>query len=93
MVERARVILACLEGKEIQQVARELRVSVVAVSRWRSRFALFGIRGLQDGQRPGNPHIRIDTLQQRQNCWVPRPIRIRMGPFRLWLGRFCKRSL
>ena len=26
-VERARIILACLEGKEIQQVARERRVS------------------------------------------------------------------
>jgi len=55
MVERARIILACLDGKEIQQVARELRLSVVTVSRWRSRFALFGVRGLQDGLRPGKP--------------------------------------
>jgi len=31
-VERARIILACLEGKEIQQVARELRVSIPSVS-------------------------------------------------------------
>jgi transposase len=45
MVERARIILACLEGKETGQVANELRVSVVTVSKWRSRFALFGIRG------------------------------------------------
>ena len=55
MVERARIILACLDGKEIQQVAKQLRVSVVTVSRWRSRFALFGIRGLQDNRRPGKP--------------------------------------
>ena len=55
MVERARIILACLDGKEIQQVAKQLRVSVVTVSRWRSRFALFGIRGLQDNMRPGKP--------------------------------------
>jgi transposase-like protein len=27
-VERARIILACLDGKEIQQVARELGVSI-----------------------------------------------------------------
>ena len=32
IVERARIILACLEGKEIQQVARELRVSIPSVS-------------------------------------------------------------
>ena len=37
-VERARIILACLEGKEIQQVAQELGVSVPTVSKWRKRF-------------------------------------------------------
>src|SRR5258706_12535510 len=36
VVERARIILACLEGKEIQQVARELRISVPSVTKWRS---------------------------------------------------------
>jgi transposase len=41
--------------KETGQGANELRVSVVTVSKWRSRFALFGIRGLQDNPRPGNP--------------------------------------
>src|SRR5580698_1282265 len=39
-VERARIILACLEGKEIQQVARELRVSVPCVSKWCRRFSV-----------------------------------------------------
>jgi transposase len=54
-VERARIILACLEGKEIQQVARELRVSVATVSKWRQRFSLWGLRGLRDQPRPGTP--------------------------------------
>ena len=54
-VERARIILACLEGKEIQQVAQELGVSVPTVSKWRKRFALWGLRGLQDQPRPGKP--------------------------------------
>jgi transposase len=52
-VERARIILACLEGKEIQQVARELGVSVPTVSKWRKRFAWWGLRGLTDRPRPG----------------------------------------
>ena len=47
-VERARIILACLEGKEIQQVARELGVAVATVSKWRQRFSLWGLRGLRD---------------------------------------------
>src|ERR1700716_229459 len=59
-VERARIILACLQGKEIQQVARELRVSVPSVSKWRQRFSLWGLRGLRDQARPGKP-VTYDT--------------------------------
>src|SRR5271154_6801738 len=44
MVERARIILAWVDGKEIQQVARELGVSVPTVTKWRRRFALWGLR-------------------------------------------------
>src|ERR1700683_709036 len=54
-VERARIILACLEGKQIQQVAGELRVSIPTVTKWRKRFALGGVRGLRDLRRPGKP--------------------------------------
>ena len=54
-VLRARIILACLEGKEMPQVARERKVSVPSVSKWRQRFALWGVRGLRDRARPGKP--------------------------------------
>ena len=60
VVERARIILASLEGKEIQQVARELKVSVPTVSKWRQRFSLWGLRGLCDQVRPGKP-VRYGT--------------------------------
>jgi transposase len=55
VVERARIVLACLGGKEIQQVARELRVSIPTVSKWRQRFSLWGLRGLRDQSRSGKP--------------------------------------
>ena len=54
-MERARIILARLDGKEIQQVARELRVSVPTVNKWCKRFALWGLRGLRDDPRSGKP--------------------------------------
>lgn len=54
-VERARIILACLEGKEIQQVAQELKTSVPTVSKWRRRFSQHGLEGLRDRPRPGKP--------------------------------------
>ena len=60
VVERARIILASLDGKEIQEVARELKVSVPTVSKWRQRFSLWGLRGLRDQLRPGKP-VRYDT--------------------------------
>ena len=55
IVERAQIILASLEGKEIQQVARELGVSIPTVDKWRKRFSLFGLRGLWDQPRSGKP--------------------------------------
>ncbi|MGH9692615.1 MAG: IS630 family transposase [Bryobacteraceae bacterium] len=54
-VERARIILGCLEGKEIQRVAHELDVSVPTVSKWRRRFAQRGLEGLRDRSRSGKP--------------------------------------
>lgn len=54
-VERARIVLACLEGKEIQQVAQELRVSIPTVSKWRRRFSEQGLEGLRDPPSPGKP--------------------------------------
>ena len=55
MVERARIILACLDGKEIQQVARETGASIPTVRKWRGRFAQKGVAGLQDQPRSGKP--------------------------------------
>jgi transposase len=64
-VERARIILACLEGQEIQQVAQELCVSVPTVSKWRKRFGLWGLRGLQDHLRSGRPATYDVTFRNR----------------------------
>ena len=72
-VERARIILACLDGKEIQQVARELGVCVATVSKWRQRFSLWGLRGLRDQPRPGKP-VRYDTaFRQRVLATLEEP--------------------
>ena len=57
MVERARILLGCLDGKEIQQVAQDTGASVPTVSKWRKRFAQAGIAGLQDRPRSGKPPL------------------------------------
>src|SRR5215210_5915823 len=72
-VERARIILACLEGKEIQQVARELGVSIPTVSKWRRRFALWGLRGLRDQLRSGKPATYDAAFRNRVLALLEQP--------------------
>lgn len=72
-VERARIVLACLEGKQIQQVARELKVSIPPVSKWRKRFALWGLRGLVDLPRSGKPVTYDSAFRDRVLAVLEQP--------------------
>ena len=60
MVERSRIVLLRLTGKQIQQVARELNVSIPTVTKWCKRFSLWGVRGLFDELRSGKP-VKYDV--------------------------------
>ena len=72
-VERARIVLACLEGKENQQVAQDLGVSVPTVGKWRKRFALWGLRGLLDQPRPGKPITYDAAFRNRVLALLEQP--------------------
>src|SRR5271168_4590542 len=65
MVERARIVLACLEGKEIQQVAQQTGASIPTVSKWRKRFAERGVAGLRDQPRSGKPPTYDASFRDR----------------------------
>jgi transposase len=53
LAERARIVLACAEGKSNAAVAAELNLTTVTVGKWRSRFAVDRLAGLADQPRPG----------------------------------------
>jgi hypothetical protein len=55
LAERARIVLACLQGKRNDEVAREVGVRPNTVGQWRKRFAARGIIGLRDEPRSGKP--------------------------------------
>jgi transposase len=53
MIERAQIILGCLAGKRVQEVARSCHTRPNTVIKWRQRFAQQGVAGLLDAPRPG----------------------------------------
>ena len=62
---RARIVLACSEGRSNTEVARLCRVTRPTVGKWRQRFLERRLDGLQDEQRPGHPRTVSDADVER----------------------------
>jgi transposase len=90
MVERARIVLACLEGKEIQQVAHETGASIPTVSKWRQRFSQEGIPGLHDRPRSGKPATYDAAFRDRVLALLEQPPPAGLGQ---WDGRAVAEAL
>jgi transposase len=65
MVQRARIIVSRLEGKQLQQIARDLSISIPTVTKWCQRFSFWAIRGLFDQPRPGKPVKYGDAFRDK----------------------------
>ena len=57
---RSRIVLACSEGKDNSEVAKELKITRPTVGKWRRRFLEHRLDGLQDEPRPGTPRTVTD---------------------------------
>jgi transposase len=58
---RARIVLACAEGRSNTAVAARLGVSRTTVKQWRARFLARRLDGLGDEPRPGVPRTITDA--------------------------------
>jgi transposase len=90
MAERARIVLACLEGKEIQEVARETGASIPTVSKWRRRFLQDGVNGLRDRPRSGKPPVYDARFRGRVLALLEQPPPTGLGH---WDGRAVAEAL
>jgi transposase len=53
MAERARLVLLASEGRTTREIAEAMKVRPATVSKWRQRFAMHGMSGLDDAFRSG----------------------------------------
>ena len=60
LVQRARIIVACAEGRTNADVAARVGASPSTVGKWRRRFLERGVQGLHDELRPGRPRAYDD---------------------------------
>lgn len=65
LVERARIILKCLEGIPLEDIAKQVGVSKVTVSNWKSRFLSDGFQELFDMPRSGRTASYTKQDEQR----------------------------
>ena len=60
LVQRARIVLLASEGKQNTEIAQELGIGRVQVSRWRKRYAQSGLSGIERDLPRGAPPSKVD---------------------------------
>ena len=60
LVERAKIVLACVEGTPNCAVAARMGVSNATVGKWRARYRTYGLEDLHDELRSGRPRTYDD---------------------------------
>jgi transposase len=62
---RARIVLKAAAGVNATETARQLKLHLQTVSKWRQRYAERGVDGLLDEPRPGQPRKITDADVER----------------------------
>jgi transposase len=65
LVERARMVLAALEGLSAPQIAARVGVGEATARQWVKRYNAAGLAGLDDAPRAGRPRTYVADEQSR----------------------------
>ncbi len=73
MVERARMIIGCLSGRGVSEIARQCHTRPNTVIKWRQRFVGQGVQGLLDARRPGAKRRYDEAFRHRVLAVLEQP--------------------
>ena len=63
LAQRARIVLLCAEGMQNKDIAEQLSVGRVQVSRWRERYARSRLEGIERDLPRGAPPVKVDVAR------------------------------
>jgi transposase len=63
LAQRARTVLLAANGMQNKDIAEQLGVGRVQVSRWRERYAQSGLAGIERDLPRGAPPVKVDTAR------------------------------
>jgi transposase len=72
-VERALMVLGCLEGSQVKEVAVRCHTRPNTVIKWRQRFAKQGMDGLRDAPRAGAKRVYDQAFRNRVLATLEKP--------------------
>ena len=73
MIDRAQIILGCLDSKPVKEVARACHTRPNTVIKWRQRFVQRGLAGLRDAPRPGAKPVYGADFRNRVLALLEQP--------------------
>lgn len=74
LAQRARIVLLAANGMQNKDIAEQLGIGRVQVSRWRERYAQLGLAGIERDLPRGAPPVKVDAARLVELTTQTKPV-------------------